>query len=174
MRALANPSRLALLDLLRDDPATATECGAVIGESPSACSYHLRALAKWGLIEEVPSKDGRERRWRATTREIRSSSVPEHPNGPEAIASALLRQASLERDAQVLAEFFENESTYDRAWQNAATFISAAIRTTPAQLEELREKILELLKPFDVSTDEADEDSERVHMVIRGIPERRP
>ena len=46
--------------------ATATECAEVCGLSPSATSYHLRALAKAGLVEEAPSRgDGRERVWRA-------------------------------------------------------------------------------------------------------------
>ncbi|WP_232075867.1 ArsR/SmtB family transcription factor [Phytohabitans suffuscus] len=36
------------------------------GLSPSATSYHLRALARYGLVEQAPSRgDGRERVWRA-------------------------------------------------------------------------------------------------------------
>jgi hypothetical protein len=27
-------------------------------------SYHLRQLAKWKIVEEVESTDGRERRWK--------------------------------------------------------------------------------------------------------------
>ena len=46
MRAMAHPARLALLEHLRNSgPATATECAAVVGLSPSATSYHLRAKA---------------------------------------------------------------------------------------------------------------------------------
>lgn len=48
MRALAHPARIAILQHLGlDGPATATECAAVVGLSPSACSYHLRALARY-------------------------------------------------------------------------------------------------------------------------------
>src|SRR3954451_6663546 len=65
MRALAHPARLAILERLSTDgPSTATECAEVTGQSPSACSYHLRALAKWGLVEETEGDDRRERRWR--------------------------------------------------------------------------------------------------------------
>src|SRR4029078_10155050 len=64
MRALAHPARLAILERLSTDgPATATECAEVTGQSPSACSYHLRALAKWGLVAESDGRDRRERRW---------------------------------------------------------------------------------------------------------------
>src|SRR5713226_3824820 len=46
MRALAHPARIAILQhLVVDGPATATECAEIAGLSPSACSYHLRALA---------------------------------------------------------------------------------------------------------------------------------
>src|SRR5580704_1047189 len=56
MRALAHPARIAILQHLGlDGPATATECASVVGLSPSACSYHLRALARYGFIEEDPA-----------------------------------------------------------------------------------------------------------------------
>jgi DNA-binding transcriptional ArsR family regulator len=68
MRAMAHPARLALLEHLRNGgPATATECAGVVGLSPSATSYHLRALARAGLVEAAPGRgDGRERLWRIT------------------------------------------------------------------------------------------------------------
>lgn len=67
MRALAHPARLAILEhLMSGETGTATECAAVSGLSPSATSYHLRALAKVGLVEEAASRgDGRERVWRS-------------------------------------------------------------------------------------------------------------
>ena len=55
LRALAHPARLSLLQhLVLDGPATATECAEVAGLSPSACSYHLRALARYGFVDEDP------------------------------------------------------------------------------------------------------------------------
>src|SRR5260221_7713240 len=69
MRALAHPARLAIMEYLGGgNVATATECAQVCGLSPSATSYHLRELAKAGLIEEAPSRgDGRERVWRESS-----------------------------------------------------------------------------------------------------------
>ena len=32
---------------------TASECAAVVGASPSNCSYHLRELERFGLVERV-------------------------------------------------------------------------------------------------------------------------
>jgi len=68
LRALAHPARIAILEhLILDGPATATQCADVAGLSPSACSYHLRALARFGFIEPDPGSavDGRQRPWRS-------------------------------------------------------------------------------------------------------------
>src|ERR1700728_488216 len=65
MRAMAHPVRLALLEALgRHEPLTATEAAEVVGESPSACSFHLRMLAKYGLVEDAGGGSGRRRPWR--------------------------------------------------------------------------------------------------------------
>src|SRR5262245_35651030 len=67
LRAVAHPIRLELLGLLRrSGPLTATEAAARIGESPASCSFHLRQLAKYGLVEEAGGGRGRQRPWRAT------------------------------------------------------------------------------------------------------------
>jgi len=67
LRAVAHPTRLKLIALLRRlGPLTATQAGERIGESPAGCSFHLRSLAKWGLVEEAGGGRGRERPWRAT------------------------------------------------------------------------------------------------------------
>ena len=71
LAALAHPTRLAILHLLLTvGDSTATKCAAVVGESPSSCSYHLRHLERFGLVERVAagpddSVDGRTRRWRS-------------------------------------------------------------------------------------------------------------
>jgi DNA-binding transcriptional ArsR family regulator len=65
LRALAHPIRLALLEALgRCEPLNATEAAEMIGESPSACSFHLRMLAKYGLVEDAGGGTGRRRPWR--------------------------------------------------------------------------------------------------------------
>ena len=71
LRALAHPLRWQLLDLLgSEETATATRCAEVLGESVASCSYHLGMLAKYGYIEEVPGRTGREKPWRlASTRQ---------------------------------------------------------------------------------------------------------
>src|SRR6202050_1586632 len=66
IRALAHPLRLDLLELLTaGGPATAAHCGRILGASQASCSFHLRQLAKYGLVEDTgPGSDRRARRWR--------------------------------------------------------------------------------------------------------------
>ena len=102
MRALAHPTRLALLDHLHAvDQATATECAAVVGDSPSSCSYHLRALAKWGFVEEAEGGAGRERPWRATAARIEFAS--------DGLEAAVLRDELVARQQQRLRDALRRE-----------------------------------------------------------------
>jgi predicted ArsR family transcriptional regulator len=67
LRAYAHPLRMALVGLLRQEgPLTATQAAQKLGESVPNCSFHLRMLAKYGLVERVEGADAREKPWRAT------------------------------------------------------------------------------------------------------------
>ena len=68
LRAYAHPVRMKLILALRTrGPLTATQAGRLLGESSGTCSFHLRQLAKYGLVEETGGGTGREKPWRATT-----------------------------------------------------------------------------------------------------------
>ena len=67
LRAYAHPVRMKLIVALRTrGPLTATQAGRLLGESSGTCSFHLRQLAKYGLVEETGDGVGREKPWRAT------------------------------------------------------------------------------------------------------------
>ena len=78
MRALAHPSRVALWELLVvHGPMTATQAAEHVDDSPSNCSFHLRRLAKYGLVEEADGVGtGRARPWRVTKAGYSVSSEP--------------------------------------------------------------------------------------------------
>src|ERR1700727_2894353 len=96
LRALAHPTRLALVGLLRrEGPLTATRAGELLGESSASMSFHLRQLAKYGLVEEAGGGKGRERPWRATAM---FTNLPDVADDPElAVAADLLSSVVAER-----------------------------------------------------------------------------
>src|SRR5215475_13569317 len=88
LRALAHPLRLQLVGQLRvHGQLTATQAGELLGESSASCSFHLRQLAKYGLVEEAGGGHGRERPWRATAM---LTDVAEIADNPEFDAAAQL------------------------------------------------------------------------------------
>src|SRR6516162_11056846 len=106
LRALAHPLRLSLLGLLRiEGPLTATRAGELLGESSASCSFHLRQLAKYGLVEEAGGGRGRERPWRATTM---FTDVPTITDSPELdAASGLFRSIVAERYYEKMVSWLE-------------------------------------------------------------------
>jgi DNA-binding transcriptional ArsR family regulator len=61
-RALADPTRRAMLDRLRDGELTVSQLGASFPISQPALSQHLRVLRDAGLVTQRP--DGRRRYYR--------------------------------------------------------------------------------------------------------------
>ena len=76
-RAVAHPARTVVIDeLYGGAQCTASELATRTGLSPSAMSYHLRALEKWGIVERAePAADGRERPWKRSAIDASPSSV---------------------------------------------------------------------------------------------------
>ena len=72
LRALAHPARLLVVDeLYQGSERTASELAKITNLTPSAMSYHLRALERWGIVERGDAReDGRERPWRAAGRSL--------------------------------------------------------------------------------------------------------
>jgi DNA-binding transcriptional ArsR family regulator len=149
MRAMAHPARLALLEHLRNGgPATATECAGVVGLSPSATSYHLRALARAGLVEAAPGRgDGRERLWRITGGRYEVSGVADlAPEGREALR-ALLESLLAWDDARV-RRYLSRLDAEPPEWQDAAFFMDSTLQVTADELTELTQAVEALIAPY--------------------------
>ncbi|MDG4820632.1 helix-turn-helix domain-containing protein [Asanoa sp. WMMD1127] len=95
MRALAHPTRIALMEALRvHDTLTATEASRLLGETPTNCAFHLRALARFGFVEEVGTGPGRRRPWRALDVPLAFSDVQDDEQSSaaaRALSDVLLR-----------------------------------------------------------------------------------
>jgi DNA-binding transcriptional ArsR family regulator len=143
MRALAHPARIAIMERLAlEGPATATECAEVTGLSPSACSYHLRALARYGFVEEdqESAADGRHRPWRPLAVSFDVASVSDQPRAARPAAQLLLQAARLRMD-QIRGEYEDREAEFPREWRQAGGWYQDVVHVTPAELEQLRHEV---------------------------------
>ena len=67
LRAIAHPVRVRILhELNAAGPSRAADLAADLDIPANQASFHLRQLAKYGLVEEAGGGKGRERPWRAT------------------------------------------------------------------------------------------------------------
>src|SRR5580700_4867793 len=150
MRALAHPARMEIwLHLGLEGPATATECAEVVGLSPSACSYHLRTLAKYGFIEEdrASAANGRERPWRARLLAFTLEDRPDSSAG-ERVASRLLVENLRASSEEVRARYMDRQYEYPAAWRTASGETFSAAHVTPDELNELRTKVLSVMEAY--------------------------
>jgi len=134
LRALGHPVRLALVDALLPGPLSATEAGEAIGESATTCSFHLRQLARYGLVEEHETGPGRRRTWRLTEARFRVPWDLLRQEGTavtmyESILDDFLQRAR--RGAMTLAD------PREKAWDEASTTSRSPMHLTRQELAEL-------------------------------------
>jgi hypothetical protein len=148
LRAYAHPVRMALVGLLRTEgPLTATRAAELLGESSGTCSFHLRQLAKYGLVEEAGGGTGREKPWRATTTstawDATGDATPE-----TTAATSLLSTIVAEQYFEQLTRWLEASPGEPAEWQRAAMLGDRILFVTPAELEELGGRVRELLDEY--------------------------
>ena len=150
MRALAHQARIAIWTHLgMHGPATATECAQIAGLSPSACSYHLRTLARYGFVEEDPQSaaDGRERPWRARLLAFNMSSGPDAPPATQ-VASQLLVENMRAAAEEIRVRYLARRSEYPADWQTAAGEVFSVAHVTPDELDRMRSEVLEVMARY--------------------------
>lgn len=134
-----HPVRIALLDLLAEvGTLTSTQAAARLGHSTGLCSFHLRQLARHGLIEEAPHKGGKQRPWQLRWE---SSHRPDQ-EAPEEFGT-LARGLEDESYQQWLA----HRDQAPAEWQREETF-SAVVHLTPDEMGELAASVRRLLAPY--------------------------
>lgn len=150
LRALAHPARIAILQHLAvDGPATATECAEIARLSPSACSYHLRALARHGFVEEDPGSaaDGRQRPWRAC---VVAMSYGDEPGQPAAVRAAgrLLTESLQARFDDIRAEYLDRAADYGPEWQAGSGIRQDVLHVTADELASVRSQLQDVLGAY--------------------------
>lgn len=170
LRALAHPLRMSLLAALRmDGPSTATRLAERLGESSGSTSYHLRQLAAFGFVEEVPGEgDARERWWRARHRSTRwdTGDLLDEPAGREVVEEMSHRLLAQQR--RLLAQHATEREELDDSWRAAVSLNDWALRLSPDSARELGEELNAVLARWRETREE--EDRPLVHVVLDLFP----
>ncbi len=148
LAALAVPVRLTILNhLLAAGPRTASQCAAVTGETASNCSWHLRALAKVGLVEPAADSgtDGRAKPWQAAAVGF-SFAGDDGPAGR--VAQRVLEAASDAHDGELYRRFSARRDLLPEEWAEAAGSHQYSLNLTPGELIDLVASVDALIRPY--------------------------
>jgi len=139
LRAYAHPVRMKLVGLLRrEGPLTATQAADILGESSGTTSFHLRQLAKYGLVEETGDGTGRQKPWRSTALFTNLPDVVE-PGGIE--ASIAVRSAMATLYHQAVMDWISRAPDESVEWQQASQIGDLMIYLTAEELSEITTNI---------------------------------
>jgi DNA-binding transcriptional ArsR family regulator len=170
LKALAHPLRRRIVAELRRGPASATTVAAALGENTGATSYHLRELAKAGLVEDDPDRGrGKERWWRLVRRDLR---FPRRSAQSPELAEVLdqLRDAQFTDDLQAWARFQERQGELGD-WADAVPFSRGSIVVTQDELTSFFEDYLALLKRHWRAPEDIPPDARRVLVRFIAFPD---
>jgi DNA-binding transcriptional ArsR family regulator len=165
MRALADPTRLALHDRLRQKgPATAAELAGHVDASEAAIEEHLRALEAVELVTRGHSG------WEAVGKGF-VFEIPDDPAGQTA-ARELSRVMFLQYVDLPRRWAAEEESRLGVDWARAAGLFNARVTVTPDELRGIQQRLEELLEPFLIrKADQWPADARRVRILGYFLPE---
>jgi len=177
IRALAHAARLEVISELYSTQVsrTATELAAQTGLTPSAMSYHLRALQKWGMVVPAATAgDARERRWKAAGTDFTI-------NSGGGVSSPEFAVLDLELDAyrrrvnayaQVRDEWRQRGEAADLP--SSVVLASSLLYLTPAQRAELNSRLFDLLRDYELEDpDEVPDGAVRMAAMWSMIPDDR-
>lgn len=151
MRALAHPSRMALWELLTvHGPMTATQAAEHVDDSPSNCSFHLRQLAKYGLVEEADDvvTVGRARPWRVTQIGFTTAHDPDAVDVEFEIAEEALHEAVLNRSVDRYRQWQRLKHSTPEPWRETGGAVQTVWWITAEEAAELTTEIYALAFRF--------------------------
>ena len=167
LRAMAHPLRGSLLDeLFARGPATATTLAAAVGRPVNAVSFHLRELARYGLIEDVLDQgtDRRERWWQPASRtgvQVREEQVSGTVEGRAAFE--VFTRHTKARWAALLDAFFDDPADPD----DDRHADDAALLLTPEEALAYAAEVREVMRRWrDHGRASGPADGRRTHVAV--------
>lgn len=144
LRAIAHPVRNRVLtELEAGGPLRAVDIARALGIPANQASFHLRQLAKYGLVEEDPAaaRDRRDRVWRPTAAslDLNLGEIEKAPGGRA--ASAVFRRTAAARGHAIVDVAYDDR----RDESTLRSVHDSALRLTREEAVELSAELGEVL-----------------------------
>jgi DNA-binding transcriptional ArsR family regulator len=147
MRALSHPLRLSLLEeLIHAGTLTATQAGEILGETPANCAFHLRTLARYGLVEEAGGGKGRERPWRRAVTGFNLETTHKDPQA--AAAAGVLDRVWTDRTIERARASLGAKHSWPPEWRGVLGESQSLRYLTLAEAAELQDQLRAVLDRF--------------------------
>jgi predicted ArsR family transcriptional regulator len=161
LRLLAQPMRLRIQAQLQHGPANATSLARALGESTGLTSHHLRKLAQYGFVEEVPElARGRERWWRLARADWRLPLRNEQDPETRALMDEVVRQELMADVEEFTSAVRAHDNAVSGAWAAQLPYSRGRVYVTADQLQEFFEEYIKLLNRYQAAG--------------QGLPDARP
>jgi DNA-binding MarR family transcriptional regulator len=146
MRALTDPLRLTLFDLVRrEGPVTSSTLAQRTDQDRATVDDHVRELESVGIIEKTAGEDG-EVRWRTEAKGIYFE-IPDEAEGQ--LAARQLSKMMMTKYAELPASWAGGEEPkLDLEWARTAGMFNARLYLTPDELRGIQNWLERMLEPF--------------------------
>lgn len=177
LRAYAHPLRLRMIQFLNDHgPATATQLATEFGESTGQTSYHLRQLAKHGLVEDDTTRGrGRERWWKSASFHLSTTAMVREDPGLLGAAQLML-DAVVHARSDALRSWLAQIDHAPQRWVDVSIQDQTTIQLTADETRRMNEEISAVLGAWvtygqaRLEDDSVPADAERVRIYYDVFP----
>jgi DNA-binding transcriptional ArsR family regulator len=147
LKALAHPVRMAILGaLVTEGPLTASQVAALVEESPSNCSWHLRRLAEHGFVREARGGTGRNRPWQAVSEGLEwGDDAGDGQDQAGQLAAEALTDMLVERELQRLRAARASRDREPEEWREATGISQSQVWLTAEEARDLQAELREVM-----------------------------
>ena len=171
LRALADPLRLRLFDLVRrEGPVTSETLTQHVDRERARVEESLQELGSVGLVEAATS-DGGDVLWTSDVKGIYFE-IPDDREGQ--LAARQLSNVMLTTYADLPAAWVrDQEPKLGLEWARAAGLFNARVELTPDELRDIQQELERLLEPFTTRVpEETPQDSATVRILAFFLPQQ--
>jgi DNA-binding MarR family transcriptional regulator len=167
LRAIAHPVRTRILgEIAAGGPLRAADVARELDIPANQASFHLRQLAKYGLVEEAPgeARDKRDRVWKATSESglaVRLNELEKEPGGRAAVS--VFRRSATDWAHHLV----DLALTGPEDPGSLRTMMNQTVKLTRAEAEQLQQELLELVEGWVERTRGRDDDERRTYVVMQ-------